>query len=52
MLANGKKLRHPIAYPTIENGEIRAVGKLTCCGEGCNEATRNLFEQALRQKLK
>jgi len=49
MLANAKKLRHLISYPTIKNGVIQAVGKLPCCGEGCYEATRNLFEQALRQ---
>lgn len=47
MLANGKKLRHPMAYPNIENGKIISVGKLPCYGESCYEATRNLFEQAL-----
>ena len=50
MLANGKRLRHPITYPTIENGKILSVGKQPCCGEGCYEATRNLFEQALKQE--
>lgn len=49
MLADGKKLRHPIAYPHIENGKIRSVGKLPCYGEGCYEATRAMFEQALKQ---
>lgn len=49
MLANGKKLHHPITYPTIENGKILSVGKQPCCGEGCYEATRNLFEQAMEQ---
>ena len=48
MLADGKKLRHPLAYPRIENGKILSVGKLPCCGEGCYEATRTLFEQALK----
>jgi len=47
MLSDGKKLRHPMAYPNIENGKIISVHKLTCCGEGCYEATRTLFEQAL-----
>jgi predicted DsbA family dithiol-disulfide isomerase len=47
MLSNGKKLRHPIAYPKIESGKILSVGKLPCCGESCYEATRALFEQAL-----
>lgn len=50
MLANGKKLRHPIAYPTIKDGKIRSVGKLPCYGESCDEATRNLFEQALKNE--
>jgi predicted DsbA family dithiol-disulfide isomerase len=48
MLAGGKKLRHPLAYPSIENGKILSVGKLPCWGEGCYEATRALFEQALK----
>lgn len=50
MLANGKKLRHPIAYPNIENGKTLSVGKLPCCGEGCYIATRALFEQALKHE--
>ncbi|MCC7129031.1 MAG: hypothetical protein B6D39_06355 [Anaerolineae bacterium UTCFX2] len=48
MLADGKKLRHPLAYPNMENGKIVAVSKLPCCGEGCYQATRDLFEQALQ----
>jgi len=50
MLSDGKKLRHPMAYANIENGKILSVGRLPCCGEGCYEATRELFEQALRQQ--
>jgi len=50
MLADGKKLRHPIAYPNIQNGKILSVGKLSCCGEDCYEATRALFEQALEHE--
>jgi predicted DsbA family dithiol-disulfide isomerase len=49
MLADGKKLRHLIAYPKIQNGEILSVGTLSCCGEGCYEATRALFEHAVMQ---
>ena len=45
MLGDGKKLRHPMAYPNIQNGEILSVGKLPCCGEDCYEATRALFER-------
>lgn len=50
MLSDGKKLRHPMAYPNIENGKILSVSKLSCCGEGCYEATRELFEQALKHE--
>jgi predicted DsbA family dithiol-disulfide isomerase len=50
MLADGKKLRHPMAYPNIQNGKILSVSNLPCCGEGCYEATRALFEQALRHE--
>lgn len=50
MLADGKKLRHPIAYANIQNGRILSVGKLPCCGGGCYEATRALFEQALKRE--
>lgn len=50
MLSTGKKLRHPMAYPNIENGKILSVGKLPCCGEDCDEATRVLFEQALKHE--
>jgi len=49
---NGKKLRHPIAYPNIENGKILSVGKLPCCGEGCYESTRKLFEKAIKHEPK
>ena len=48
MLADGKKLRHPLAYPRIENGKILSVGKLPCCGEECHQVTRTLFEQAFK----
>jgi predicted DsbA family dithiol-disulfide isomerase len=48
MLPDGKKLRHAIAYPTITDGKIVAIGKPPCCGEGCDEATRRLFDQALK----
>ena len=50
MLSNGNKLRHPIAYLDIQNDAIRSVGRLPCCGEGCYEATRALFERSLQQE--
>ncbi len=48
MLADGVKLRHPIAYANIQQGRILSVGRLPCSGEGCYEATRTLFEKALQ----
>jgi predicted DsbA family dithiol-disulfide isomerase len=50
MLSNGRKLRHPVAYPNIQNDKILSIGKLPCCGEGCYEETRALFEQALKHE--
>ncbi len=52
MLNDGTKLRHPLAYANIQDGKILSVGRLPCCGEGCYEATRKLFEQALKQEPK
>jgi protein-disulfide isomerase-like protein with CxxC motif len=49
MLADGSKLRSPIAYPVMQEHRIVRVQKLPCCGEGCLTATRELFERALRQ---
>lgn len=48
MLSNGTKLRHPMAYANIRDGKVLSVGRLPCCGEGCYDATRELFEQALK----
>ncbi len=47
MLADGTKLRHPLAYPNMVNGKITRVGTLPCHGEGCLELTRGFFEKAL-----
>jgi predicted DsbA family dithiol-disulfide isomerase len=49
MLPDGTKLKHPIAFPTIKERKVVGVKPLPCCGEGCLDATRNLFEEALRQ---
>jgi predicted DsbA family dithiol-disulfide isomerase len=48
MLADGTKLRHPIAYPQMEERIVVGVAALPCCGEGCLEATRGIIEQALQ----
>jgi hypothetical protein len=48
MLADGTKLRHPIAYPRMEERRVVGVGALPCCGEDCLEATRGVIEQALQ----
>lgn len=47
MLADGTKLRLPIAYPVIHEHRVVGVGKLTCVGEECLAQTRALFERAL-----
>jgi predicted DsbA family dithiol-disulfide isomerase len=51
MLRDGKRLHQPIAYPQSENDQIVSVEPLPCCGEGCYEATRALFDQALADQL-
>ena len=51
MLANGTKLRHPIAYPQMEERTVVGVAALPCCGEGCLEATRQVIEEALPASL-
>jgi hypothetical protein len=48
MLADGTKLRHPIAYARMRDERVIGVTPLPCHGDGCIEATRELFEQALR----
>lgn len=52
MLSDGTKLRHPIAYAKIQDGKILSVGRLPCCGEGCYESTRELFETAIKHEPK
>ena len=47
MLSSGKRLRQPIAYPHSENDQIASVDPLPCAGEGCYQATRALFDQAI-----
>jgi predicted DsbA family dithiol-disulfide isomerase len=48
MLADGTKLRLPIAYPRMEERKVVAVATLPCCGDGCLEATRGVIAQALQ----
>jgi hypothetical protein len=38
------------AHAAVGHGESKEVGvkPLPCCGEGCLDATRELFEEALR----
>ena len=48
VLSDGTKLKHPIAFPTIKERKVVGVKPLPCCGEGCLDATRDLFEEALR----
>jgi predicted DsbA family dithiol-disulfide isomerase len=48
MLAEGTKLRAPIAFHVMRERKVVAVGRLPCCGASCLEATRALFERALQ----
>jgi predicted DsbA family dithiol-disulfide isomerase len=48
MLADGTKLRHPIAYPRMQGASVVGVSSLPCHGEGCITATRDFFERALQ----
>jgi AraC-like DNA-binding protein len=48
MLSDGTRLRHPIIFPTIKERKVVGIKPLPCCGEGCLDATRALFEEALR----
>src|SRR5215217_4585810 len=48
MLADGTKLRQPIAYPRMEERKVVGVTALPCCGEGGLEATRAVVEQAVQ----
>jgi len=50
MLSDGTKLRHPMTYPKMAEGKIVSVGRLPCCGEGCYDITRQLFESVLEQE--
>ncbi len=50
MLADGTKLRSPIAFPVMRERKVVAVGKLPCCGESCLDATRALIERALQPR--
>jgi hypothetical protein len=48
MRPDGTRLMPPIAFPVIRNRKIVAVRPLPCSAEACLEATRALFDQALR----
>ena len=48
MLEDGTKLRHPIAYARIREERVIGVTPLPCHGAACIQATRELFERALR----
>lgn len=49
MLADGSRLRHPIAYPRMEERTVVGVAPLPCSGAGCLDATRALVARALRR---
>ena len=47
MLADGSKLRSPIAFPQMREHRVTGVMPLPCHGDECLQATRELFERAL-----
>ena len=46
MLADGTRLRHPMAFPRFEDDQVVSVKPLPCHGDGCLDATRALVEKA------
>jgi predicted DsbA family dithiol-disulfide isomerase len=50
MLDDGTKLRHPIAFPRMRDDLVVGVMPLPCHGDECLQATRDLFERALRPR--
>lgn len=50
MLADGTKVRAPIAFPVMRERKVVAVGRLPCCGVDCLAATRAIVEQALQPR--
>ncbi len=51
-LSDGTRLRHPIAFPHLRERKIASVDRLPCHSEGCLDATRALFEKALKHGSK
>jgi len=47
MLADGTKLRSPIAFAQMREHRITGVMPLPCHADACLQATRDLFERAL-----
>ncbi len=50
MLADGTKLRAPIAFARMQAERVVGVMPLPCHGEECLQATRDLFERALKSE--
>lgn len=46
MLPDGQKMRWPIAFPTMRERRIVGVHPVTCHGEDCLEATREILRAA------
>jgi predicted DsbA family dithiol-disulfide isomerase len=49
MLADGTRLRAPIAYPSMDDHRIVGVRPLPCSGEDCYRATRAMLDRAMQQ---
>ena len=48
MREDGSRLRHPLAFPKMEDDIVVAVHPLPCHGDGCLDATRQLVESAIQ----
>lgn len=48
-MENGDRLRPPMAYPKLEDRKIVEMQPLTCYGEGCDPAIRQLFETVIER---
>ncbi len=49
MNSMGKRYRHPLAYPRMEDGRTVGVSQLECFGTGCDDLTRAFFEDTLAE---
>lgn len=46
-LSNGNRLRPPIAFVQLEDRRVVGLRGTACCGDECEQATRDMFEKVL-----